>query len=276
MRIILTRWPDQAGPLEEGLQAAGVDVGFLPLTEQRLPPDLAPLRAAVAELAGGRFDWLLLTSGTTVWALQEAGWDGHVPSGTRVGVTGPGTARVLPEAAGQEAWMPRREASAAGILTELPEPAPGQRILLPQSAQARPQLVEGLRAAGWEVTHLTAYETISRVSAGALPRSGAAVSTAGAVDIAGAAGGADGEAGVVDVGGLSAADTVLITSSTAAEAWAQLGSVRADSEPGERPRLLAIGRPTAHTLRSLDLPAITLDDVTAGAVMRALRKVSGR
>ncbi|GAB3187551.1 uroporphyrinogen-III synthase [Nesterenkonia suensis] len=252
MRIILTRWPDQAGRLEEGLQAAGVDVGFLPLTRQRLPTDLTPLRDAVGRLTAGQFDWLLLTSGTTVWALQQAGWDGTVPSVTRIGVTGAGTARSLPPAVRDRVWMPQREASAAGILTELPEPASGERILLPQSAQARSQLVEGLRAAGWEVTHTTAYETVRRVHAGALPPSG--LTGEEAVD-------------VVDTGDLSTSDTVLITSSTAARAWSQLRLA-----DGVRPRLLAIGRPTAQALRELELPARTLDDVTAGAVMRALRR----
>ena len=144
MRILLTRWPSQSGRLEQGLRAAGLDVGFLPLTDQRLPEDLTALRAALTELASGRFSWLLLTSGTTVWALQQASWDGTVPSGTRVGVTGAGTARVLAERMGAtDVWMPRDEASAAGMLAELPRPfsddrSRGQRMLLPQSAQARP------------------------------------------------------------------------------------------------------------------------------------------
>lgn len=246
MRIILTRRPSQAGRLEEGLQAGGVDVGFLPLTEQRLPQELDPLHDAVADLARGRFHWLLLTSGTTVWALQQAGWDGTVPSGTRIGVTGAGTARALPSRP-EDLWMPREEASAAGILTELPEPAPQETVLLPQSAQARPQLLEGLRASGRDVTHVVAYETVPLVVGGVLTPSK--------------------DVDVVDVAELTAEDVVLITSSTAARAWAAL---RLPEDV--TPRLLAIGRPTAATLGELGLSARTLDDVTAGAVMRALRR----
>ncbi|GAA1172922.1 uroporphyrinogen-III synthase [Nesterenkonia xinjiangensis] len=254
MRIVLTRWPHQAGRLEEGLRAAGIDVGFLPLTEQRLPADLTVLRAAVTDLAEGRFQWLLLTSATTVWALQEAGWDGDVPEGTRIGVTGPGTAQALPSAAPQ-AWMPHREASAAGILAELPAPRPGEQVLLPQSAQARPQLVNGLRSAGWEVTQVTAYETVDRVREGTLPPSGAD----------------DRCAGVVGPAELAGAEAVLITSSTAARAWARL------TLPGESdtPALLAIGRPTAQTLDELQLSARMLEDVSAAAVLRALGVAPG-
>lgn len=246
MRIVLTRWPHQAGQLEAGLREVGVDVGFLPVTEQRLPQDLGELQAAVADLAAGRVDWLLLTSRTTVWALQQAGWDGTVPSGTRIGVTGSGTAQALPRGS-EDVWMPHREASAAGILTCLPDAEPGERVVLPQSAQARPQLVEGLRASGRDVTQVTAYETVSRVTDGSLPPSQ--------------------DPGALGPGDLTDADVMLVTSSSAARAWSQLKLA-----DGVRPRLLAIGRPTAVTLAELGLPARTLDGVSAGAVMRALRR----
>ena len=49
MRIALTRDPAQAGPLEAGLRAAGLDVQFLPVTEQRLPADTTELTSALAD-----------------------------------------------------------------------------------------------------------------------------------------------------------------------------------------------------------------------------------
>lgn len=179
MRIALTRDPAQAGPLEAGLRAAGLQVQFLPLTEQRLPADTAELTTTLERLARGDFSWLLLTSGNTVRALHRMGWDGTVPEGVRIGVVGPGTARVLEELTQlSEPWMPTAEQSAAGIIEEMPVPAPGETptVFLPQSAQARAELREGLTALGWEVTAVSAYETGFLVTEGRLepenPRTG--------------------------------------------------------------------------------------------------------
>lgn len=252
MRILLTRWPHRTSRLEEELRVAGVDVGHLPLTDQRLPEDLTELRTAVADLAAGRFTWLLVTSGTTVRMLLGSGWDGTVLTATRIGVTGAGTARVLEELTGLTSpWMPTDEASAAAILAELPVPAPDEALLLPQSAQARPELVDGLRASGWELTHVVAYETVSRVVEGVLPE-GAVTETL-----------PDGSPGITED------DVVLVTSSTAAQAWSQLrGGIRR----GGGPRLVAIGAPTARTLRRLGLDAEVSEEVSAEAVLRAVRR----
>lgn len=232
-RIVLTRPEAQASALEEGLLSAGHTVAHMPLTQQVAPDEPGRLRRALAELLEGQFDWLLLTSANTVRALVHCGWDGTLPARTRLGVVGPGTARVLREQSGAPTpWVPQQH-SAAGILAELPAPASGARLLLPQSAQARPELAAGLSAKGWDVTRVSAYATR------ALDRP--AVS-------------------------LRHGDTVLVTSSTAAAAWVrlQVHSVR----------VLAIGEPTAQTLRQLGRPAdAVLTEPTAAGVREALARL---
>lgn len=238
-RILLTRRPSQAGDLEAGLRQAGYEVGFLPLTEQRLPEDRGELAGAITRLEGGEFTVLVLTSGNTVRSLLTAGWSGTLPEETETAVTGAGTARVLQELTEiTDPWMPTREASAEGILAEIPHPPePEMRLLLPQSAQARPRLAEGLHELGWQVTTVTAYETV--------PVADPPV------------------AGV----GLSGEDVLLITSSSAAEAYAGLELVG----QAEQPRLLAIGRPTAATMEALGLPCGgVLPEVSAAGVQRLL------
>lgn len=268
MRIALTRDPAQSGPLEAGLRAAGMQVRFLPVTEQRLPADTFELRTALERLARGEFAWVLLTSANTVRALVKLGWDGTVPSTTRVGVVGPGTAQVLRTRTGISApWMPEGEKSAAGMLEEMPQPVPGEDrgLLLPQSAQARSELREGLAALGWEVTQVGAYETDSLVTGGML-----------------APGDPDRRLlpsptreDLLDLGQLAAdlrrhrlshvdPTVLLVTSSSAADALADLGVP-------ERVRLLAIGRPTARTLTRRGISADgVLSEPSAAAVMAAL------
>lgn len=229
MRIVLTRSPQQAGRLEKELAEAGLDAAHLPLTRQVLPPDPEPLTMALRRLGVGEFDWLILTSSNTVRFLFQGGWDGLVPDRTRVGVVGPGTASSLTERTGiSDVWMPQ-DHSAAGILNEL-DAAPGA-LLLPQSAQARPQLAEGLRAAGWDVTQVPAYDTVP--VEGELPL----------------------QPGPDDV--------VLLTASSAAREWHRRGLTAGT--------VLAIGEPTARTLRELGAPAdAVLPEPTAAGVLAAL------
>jgi uroporphyrinogen-III synthase len=218
MRIVLTRRAAQSGEMEEGLRRAGHTVAHMPLTQQVPLADTTALSRAVHDLARGQFDWLVLTSPNTVRALASCGWDGTVPARTRVAVVGPGTARVLNELSGAyEPWMPKQH-SAAGILAELPAPEPGARLLLPQSAQARPQLYEGLDQRGWNITQVTAYATTALHHP------------------------------LVNV---SPGDAVLVTSSSAAEVWATLQtpkvSILAIGEPTAQ-TLMQLGRPADAVL----------------------------
>lgn len=248
-RILLTRRPAQAGPLEAGLREAGFEVDFLPLTAQRLPEDRTELTAAIDRLEQGDFTVIMLTSGNTVRSLLTAGWSGDLPEDTEAAVTGPGTARVLQELTEIiDPWMPTREASAEGILAEIPHPSEDDcRLLLPQSAQARPRLAEGLAELGWEVTTATAYETVpldDPLGAAPLP------------------GGTSGVGSSAGPGG----DVLLLTSSTAAQAAARL------QLPAQL-RLLAIGRPTAQTMEEFGLPcAGVLPEVSAAGVRQALAR----
>lgn len=246
-RILLTRRPSQAGPLEAGLREAGYEVDFLPLTAQRLPEDRTELTAAIDRLEQGDYTVLMITSGNTVRSLLTAGWSGDLPEDTEAAVTGPGTARVLQELTEIiDPWMPTREASAEGILAEIPHPPEDDRqLLLPQSAQARPRLAAGLRELGWEVTTVTAYETVPLDD------------PLGAASLSG---------GVAGVGGSAepSEEVLLLTSSTAAQAAAGL-------QLPAQVRLLAIGRPTADTMAELGLPcAGVLPEVSAAGVQQAL------
>lgn len=234
-RVVFTRLPEQAGDLEAGLREAGYEVAFMPLTQQVLPEDESELRQAISDLQRGEFSWLVLTSGNTVRALVRCGWSGTVPAHTRVGAVGPGTASVLRKLTGLlDIWMPQQH-RAAGILAELPTPAEGSLLLLPQSAKARLELAEGLTADGWSVTRVTAYDTVP-LDPGA-PE---------APQLTHITGGDSGD--LLTWQDLAEGDVVLVTSSTAAEQWAARHAV-------PEVRLLAIGDPTAETLKRLGLPA---------------------
>ncbi len=277
-RIVLTRHPGQAGAMEPELRAAGFRVEFMPLTEQRLPRDTAPLHSEISRLASGDYDWLILTSANTVRALHRLGWSGEGAAHTAIAVTGPGTARVLQEYTGVDtAWIPS-DRSAAGIVAELPGPAadagadrltggspanagtgPGSRVLLPQSSAARSELADGLTARGFTVKKIVAYDTVPLhhdTDSGAEPSTEPPLNPEAPGP----------SAPVVTPAGLRAADVVLVTSTTSA--YALLNELKRGVPCG----LVAIGLPTARTLRELGAPADAVaSDPSAAAVIAAVR-----
>lgn len=281
--------------MEAAVRRAGYDVAFMPLTDQQLPEDLGELTAAVDDLQRGAFDWLLLTSPNTVRALRSCGWSGKLPAQTRLVVVGPGTARVLHQHTGlRPHWMPG-DHSAAGILaeldqpaeldhpadldhpaeldqpTELERPAKGERMLLPQSAQARPDLAEGLRARGWALTHVVAYQSVARDERARDERARDARAPQSPRPALLQDAEAD-EADLLELAELSCDDVVLVTSSTAAEAYARLQAA-GSTPPTPQPLLLAIGGPTASTMRRLDMPvAAALAEPTAQGLLSAMNE----
>lgn len=239
MRLILTRHPGQAGALETGLAARGITPVFMPLTHQVLPKDPSAVHAALQDLGEGTIDWLVLTSGNTVRALMQMGWDGSLATGTAVAAVGPGTAAVLEALTGiTDAWIPP-EHHAAALAEYLPQQRASRQVLLPQSARADGTLVKLLEARGWLVDRVTAYDTVTRP--GVL--CGAAAGETSAVPLHRP----PTEAQMTSPAELTAGDTVLITSSSAAEVWVQC-------EEPEGVKTVAIGEPTAMTLRGLGRP----------------------
>jgi uroporphyrinogen-III synthase len=152
LRVIVTRAEHQAGELVAAFGAAGADAVPLPLIEVVPASDPAPLARAAATAAS--FDWLALTSANAVHAFLPLAAAADLPP---VAVVGPATAAAL-SSYGVEPRLQAGTSRATGLVEALAsEIAPGCRILVPQAEDARADLVDGLRAAGAEVTPVVAY-----------------------------------------------------------------------------------------------------------------------
>jgi len=159
LRVVVTRAEHQAGGLAEAFAAAGAGVELLPLLEVIPPADPRPLERAASELA--LYDWLVFTSANAVEAFLPL-TGGSVPGRLRIAVVGPATAEAL------RAWEiephliaggAAGRADAEGLLAELaPLVDRSRRVLLPQAADARPTLAEGLARAGAEAVAIVAYD----------------------------------------------------------------------------------------------------------------------
>ncbi|MEV8213697.1 uroporphyrinogen-III synthase [Leifsonia sp. NPDC077715] len=123
--------------------------------------DAPALEAALARLANGGFDWMTVTSATTVDVLSAQ--RAVVPPTTRVAAVGETTAAALAAAGYHVDLVPSEDNSARGLLDEWEAATQGAfplRILTLRSEIAKPLLTEGLRRIGHEVESVVAYRTV--------------------------------------------------------------------------------------------------------------------
>jgi uroporphyrinogen-III synthase len=136
----------------------------MPLIDFETAEDQAQLDACLRRLAAGDFDWLVLSSVTTVRVLlQKAARLGQsladlVPAVTKVATIGPSSRDVLESVGLTVALAPTEVQSAEGLLAVW-EAGPA-RVLLPQADIAAPRLRDGLAAKGAEVASVVAYQTV--------------------------------------------------------------------------------------------------------------------
>lgn len=137
MRILVPRggvWGDRVARL---IEASGAEPVIVPLLDFVPPVDINALRSALDALATGAFDWLVVTSATTVGVLET------VSEKTRIAAVGVSTKAALIESGYRVDFVPQRNSS-RGMASELPEPR--GRVLVLQSAAANPGLAIDLGA----------------------------------------------------------------------------------------------------------------------------------
>ncbi len=265
-RVLVTRSPERSAALVQALARAGATPVLLPLIDFERAPDQHALDVACDALAAGAFDWLVVSSATTVHVLMEKAAERGlelgrlVPQSTRIGAIGPATRRILESEGLAVELTPAGEQSAAGFL----EAWTGRgRVLLPQADIAADTLADGLRK-GSDVTAVTAYCTVD-FPAAADRRLAMQPEDGGA--------------------GQAPASYALLTPETAAAeiAGGQISAVVAASPSAVRRiaalsplggcRLVAIGRSTAEQAAALDLPvAAVADEPTPEGLVAAVVK----
>jgi uroporphyrinogen III methyltransferase/synthase len=158
-RIVVTRARAQASDLARRLQELGARVIEVPVIRIDPPGDGgAGLAAAVASI--GAYAWVVFTSANAVAALLDRLPDLRDLGGVSIAAVGPATAEALAGRGLVADLIPARQ-QADGLLEAFPPPAPsGSRVLFPRAGAGREVLVDGLRAAGWDVDLVEAYQTV--------------------------------------------------------------------------------------------------------------------
>lgn len=137
----------------------GIDSSCTQLIETVWPQDLTALDERVGRLAAGEYQWVMLTSVSTVHVLAQRLAGRPLPPHTRFAAVGASTAAAAGRLLGREVDFLPAEQSAAGMVREFFLP-PGTRVLYAHGDLASPTLSQGLR--GWQVAldEVIAYATV--------------------------------------------------------------------------------------------------------------------
>ena len=158
-RVLVPR----GGPWGDGVAATlrrqGATPVIAPLINFAPTNDQASLDNALADLAAGRFDWLTVTSATTVDVLYA--YRAAIPASTKVAAVGETTAAALLAVGYRVDLVPEQDNSAAGMAEQLIGLEPQARdILTLRSEIAKPVLTNMLTEAGHRVRSVVAYRTV--------------------------------------------------------------------------------------------------------------------
>lgn len=158
-RVLVPR----GGPWGDGVAASlrrqGATPVIAPLINFAPTNDQATLEQSLADLASGAFDWLTVTSATTVDVLYA--YRAVVPAGTKVAAVGETTAAALQAVGYRVDLVPAQDNSAAGMAEQMIALEPSPRdILTLRSEIAKPVLTRMLSDAGHRVRSVVAYRTV--------------------------------------------------------------------------------------------------------------------
>jgi uroporphyrinogen-III synthase len=156
-RVLVPRGGKWGDGVAANLRSYGAIPVIAPMINFASSPDQAVLDHALKRLERGSFDWLVITSATTVDVLMSQ--QVTIPANTRIAAVGETTGAALILAGYRVDFVPD-DNSARGLVKEWPQSDIVGTVLIPQSDIAEPVLVAGLGKLGLEVEFVAAYRTV--------------------------------------------------------------------------------------------------------------------
>jgi len=158
-RVLVPRGGPWGDGVAASLRAQGAVPVVAPLINFGPTTDQDALDAALGRLEAGHYDWLTITSATTVDVLFAHRVE--IPRSTKIAAVGETTAAALQAVGYEVALLPDQDNSAAGMaekLIGLGQDA--QKVLTLRSEIAKPVLSVMLTEAGHDVDSVIAYRTV--------------------------------------------------------------------------------------------------------------------
>lgn len=156
-RVLVPRGGKWGDGVAATLRSHGAIPVIAPMINFASTPDQAVLEHALKRLERGSFDWLVITSATTVDVLMSQ--QVTIPANTCIAAVGETTSAALTLAGYRVDFVPS-DNSARGLVKEWPQSEIVGTVLIPQSDLAEPVLVAGLAKLGLEVEFVAAYRTV--------------------------------------------------------------------------------------------------------------------
>lgn len=160
-KVLVPRGGPWGDSVASALRAKGATPVIAPMINFEITDDAATLQEAFADLAAAKFDWVTMTSATTVDVMVAYG--AVVPPSTRVAAVGETTAAALRAAGYRADLVPSEENTAHGLLESWGRATNGViplSVLTLRSQIAVPVLTEGLKRIGHNVRSVVAYRTV--------------------------------------------------------------------------------------------------------------------
>lgn len=157
-RVLVPRGGKWGDGVAASLRGFGAIPVIAPMINFASTDDPSALANALHELQDGQFEWVVVTSATTVDVLVGQGVS--IPATTKVAAVGETTAAALSLAGYSVDFVPATDNSARGLVKEWPAQSVTGRVLVPQSDIAEPTLVSGLTKLGLDAEFVAAYRTI--------------------------------------------------------------------------------------------------------------------
>ncbi len=254
-KIVVTRTRDKANTLADRIREMGGEALELPVLEIAPLSDFKEMDDALQTIA--RYDWLVFTSTYGVEAFfnrlrNRHRKDARALQGVHIACVGPETQKAL-EAKGLKVDLlpPRFETSAiVEALQSGRVPVYGKKFLLVRASLAPPELEEGLKKLGANVTRVTGY--LTRIPK-KVPRETLQALLRGEVD------------------------TVTFTSSSTVDHFVKILTPASVKKISKRIRFASIGPVTSHTLKKYGLkPHCQAKVFTIDGLVEAICRSAGK
>ncbi|HVX06846.1 uroporphyrinogen-III synthase [Humibacter sp.] len=160
-RVLVPRGGPWGDSVAADIRAHGGSPVVAPMINFAPTSDEASLESALVSLAAGEFDWVTITSATTVDVLSAH--QARIAHNTRIAAVGETTAAALLAAGYRADFVPADDSSASSMLREWPAMTRGVvplRVLTLRSEIAKTTLTDGLTALGHSVQSVVAYRTV--------------------------------------------------------------------------------------------------------------------
>ena len=157
-RVLVPRGGEWGNNVAASLRKRGASPVVAPMINFAATQNSEELANAFARLEAGEFQWLVVTSSTTVDVLT--GHNVNIPESTRIAAIGELTASALTLGGYRIDFTPENDYSSRGLVKEWVAVPPSGAVLIPQSESADESLATELAAMGVNAEFVTAYRTI--------------------------------------------------------------------------------------------------------------------